>query len=127
MRFIARFSLQLKWYDWRVTFYNLKASNDNFNYVGRDDFNFLWLPRIIFANSVDEASLLFDDLSSMISKRKGPPTLNSHEEIQENECFDGERNPLVYNRTYELELECSFKLEKYPFDYQSCFIDVSKL
>jgi hypothetical protein len=22
-------------------------------------------------------------------------------------------------------LECNFKLEKYPFDYQSCFIDVS--
>jgi hypothetical protein len=127
MKFIARFSLQLKWYDWRVTFYNLKASKDNFNYVGKYDLYSLWLPRMIFGNSVNEASLLFDDLSSVISKRKGSPTLNSANEIQETESFEGESNPFVYNRTYELELECIFKLEKYPFDYQTCFIDVSMI
>jgi hypothetical protein len=126
MKFIAKFSLQLQWYDWRVTFYNLKGFQDNFNYIGGFDLYSLWLPRLIFANSVTDAFLKFDGLSSVISKKKGPSTFNSAEEIQENEIFDGDSNPLVYNRTYELELECNFKLEKYPFDYQSCFIDVSK-
>jgi hypothetical protein len=125
MTFKARFSLQLKWYDWRVTFFNLKASKDNFNYIGNNDLEKLWLPRLFFSNCVDEAYLQFDSLSSVISQRKGPSTLNSPEEIQENESFEGDSNPLVYNQTYELELECNFKLEKYPFDYQSCFIDVS--
>ena len=125
MTFKARFSLQLKWYDWRVTFYNLKASKDNFNFIGKFYLVDLWLPRLTFSNCVDEASLQFDDLSSVISQRKGEATLNSQEEIQENEIFDGDVNPLVYNRTYELDLECNFKLEKYPFDYQSCFINVS--
>ncbi len=125
MTFTARFSLQLKWYDWRVTFYNLKASKDNFNYVGKAELEKIWLPRLIFSNCVDEAYLQFDDLSSVISKKKGPSILNSPEEIQDNEIFEGHDNPLVYNRTYELVLACNFKLEKYPFDYQSCFIDVS--
>jgi hypothetical protein len=125
MTFTARFSLQLKWYDWRVTFYNLKLSKDNFNYIGNSDVEKLWLPRLIFSNCVNEASLKFDDLSSVISRRRGPPTFNSPEEIQETESFDGDSNPLVYNRTFELELECNFQLEKYPFDYQRCYIDVS--
>jgi hypothetical protein len=127
MTFTARFSIQLKWYDWRVTFYNLKLSKDNFNYIGNSDVEKLWLPRLIFSNCVNEAYLKFDDLSSVISKRIGPSTLNSPEEIQENESFEGDSNPLVYNRTYELELECNFQLEKYPFDYQRCSIDVSTI
>jgi tRNA U38,U39,U40 pseudouridine synthase TruA len=126
MTFTARFSIQLKWYDWRVTFYNLKDSKENFNHIGLSDLQTLWLPRLIFSNCIYEASLKYDDLSSMICQRKGPSTLSSPDEIEENESFEGDSNPMVYNRTYELELECNFHLEKYPFDYQSCFIDVSK-
>jgi hypothetical protein len=102
----------------------LKFSKDNFNYFGNSELNDVWLPRMIFANSMDEDSLKFDDLSSVIVQRKGPRTLNSYSELQENELFDGENNPFVYNRTYDLNLSCIFKLENYPFDYQNCFIEV---
>ncbi len=51
--------------------------------------------------------------------------MDSRLEIDENEIFSGERNPFVYNRTYELTLGCNFQLQNYPFDYQNCYIDVS--
>ena len=124
MTFRAKISLRLSWFDWRVNFYNLKFSNENFNYFANSDLKDAWLPRLIFGNSMNADSLKFDDLSSVIVQRKGPRTLNSFTELQENEIFDGEDNPFVYNRTYDLNLSCIFKLENYPFDYQNCFIEV---
>ena len=37
MTYKARFSLNLRWLDWRVTFHNLKQSRENFNSIGDDD------------------------------------------------------------------------------------------
>jgi hypothetical protein len=31
----------------------------------------------------------------------------------------------VYNRTYDLPFDCDFDLQAYPFDYQTCYMDVS--
>jgi hypothetical protein len=124
MTYKARFSLNLRWLDWRVTFHNLKQSRENFNSIGDDDLKKLWLPRLIFSN-FDENNLKFDTLSSVVVKRIGSPTLNLPVEVNEDEMFEGELNPFEYNRTYEMTLECNFVLEKYPFDHQDCHIDVS--
>jgi hypothetical protein len=125
MTFKARFSIHLEWNDWRVTFYNLKLSRENYDHIGTSDQQKLWLPRLIFSNSYSEAFIKFDDLSSVIIKRKGKPALNSVSEIHEEEVFDGDSNSFHYNRTYELEFNCNFELQKYPFDRQICHIDVS--
>jgi hypothetical protein len=127
MTFKSRFSLKLKWLDWRVTFYNLKESPVNFNSLGDDDLKTLWLPRLIFSNSLDEKYLNFDSLSSVFVQRIGSPTISLPTEVNEDEIFDGEVNPFIYIRTYEMTLECSFDLENYPFDHQNCHIDVSKI
>jgi len=125
MTFRVKFSVQIIWFDWRVNFNNLKLSKENYNFFANSDLSNVWLPRLIFLNSMDENSLKFDDLSSVIVQRKGPRTLNSYSELQENEIFDGENNPFVYNRTYDMNLSCIFKLENYPFDFQNCFIEVT--
>jgi hypothetical protein len=125
MTYQARFSLNLRWVDWRVTFYNLKQSRVNFNYIIGDDLNKLWLPTLIFSNSKDENYLKFDTLSSVIVLRSGPSILSMPTEINEDEIYNGEINPFVYNRTYEMVLECNFELQNYPFDHQHCLINVS--
>jgi hypothetical protein len=127
MTYKAKFSLNLRWLDWRVTFYNLKQSRQNFNYIGEDNLKTLWLPRIIFSNSENEKYLQFDALSSVIVQRIGPPTLSLTTEVNEDETFSGEMNPFVYNRTYEMTLECNFDLQNYPFDFQHCQIIVSNI
>ena len=40
--------------------------------------------------------------------------------LQENEVYDGEENPLVFSRIYALDLHCTFQLQDYPFDDQHC-------
>ena len=125
MTYKARFSLNLKWFDWRVTFYNLEQLMVNYNYIGADDLAKLWLPRLIFSNSENENYLKFDALTSVIVQRIGSPKLNSPTNINEAEIYDGGSNPFVYNRSYEMTFECNFDLEKYPFDHQNCHINVS--
>jgi hypothetical protein len=126
MTYKARFSLSLKWLDWRVTFYNLKQSRENFNSVGDDNLKSLWLPRLIFSNSEDEKYLNFDTLASVFVQRIGSPIMSLPSEINEDEIFDGLINPFFYNRTYEMILECNSELQNYPFDHQHCQINVSK-
>jgi hypothetical protein len=46
-------------------------------------------------------------------------------ELSEIESFQGNENPLIYKRTFELDLHCSFDLHWYPFDTQTCLIIVS--
>ena len=126
MTYGASFNLKLIWFDWRVLFYNLKSFKENYNYIAKNDLETIWLPRIIFSNSVKQDFLKFDDISSVIVQRKGLPIPNIAEEIHEDETFEGLTNPIVYNRAYDLGFNCDFDLKKYPFDYQNCFIDVSK-
>lgn len=125
MTFKTRFFIKIAWLDWRLVFANLKKSSENFNYLSNEDEKKIWLPGLIFGNSIIETNLKYDDFSTVFVSRKGNPAPNSMTELYENEIFKGEENPLVYKRTYELELSCTFQLEKYPFDYQICYIDVS--
>ena len=127
MTYGASFNLKLIWFDWRVLFYNLKSFKENYNYIAKNDLETIWLPRIIFSNSVKQDFLKFDDISSVIVQRKGLPIPNTAEEIHKDETFDGLTNPIVYTRAYDLKFSCDFDLRKYPFDYQNCFIDVSKI
>ena len=89
----SRFSLQLRWYDWRVTFVNLKAFKDNFNSLGLEEMERIWKPKMIFTNSVEEASLVYDAMSSIFVQRQGESSPNPLSEIHENEIFTGIQEP----------------------------------
>jgi len=65
-------------------------------------------------------------LAYSVTEKKSFITLTlDPNEVEENEEFDGSQNPFVFERFYDLSLRCSFEFIKYPFDHQSCFIDVS--
>lgn len=85
----------------------------------------IWLPHLIFSNSIKDAHIEFDKLSSVTVRREGTSVPNPTEELFENELYRGMENPLIYKRTYDLDLQCQFQLRVYPFDSQTCFIDVS--
>ena len=77
--------------------------------------------------SILEVQLTNDDLSFLMVKQETPPTLNSDEQLQENYIYDGETNPLVYEKYLDLNLRCNYEFLKYPFDQQQCSILVSFL
>ena len=47
------------------------------------------------------------------------------EEIDEREIFKGSENTLKMNQTYTHEFQCIFDLRKYPFDAQTCSIELT--
>ncbi len=118
--------MKLTWYDWRVVFFSLKSSRENYDHLGKSDLDQLWLPQLIFSNCATETSLKFDEFSSVVVKRNQTPMISKQEEIYEDEIFQGDSNPFVYKRSYELDLECNFGIQNYPFDYEECFIEVRK-
>ena len=44
--------------------------------------------------------------------------------VNEDEIFQGEENPIVYKRFYEMIINCEMELQQYPFDNQTCSIGV---
>ena len=47
------------------------------------------------------------------------------EEVDEREIFEGLENTLTMEQTYTHQFQCSFELEQYPFDRQTCSIDMT--
>ena len=124
MVYTARFSLVLTWFEPRIKFYNLKNFSINFNYLNKKELEKIWSPRLIFSNAVSKTGLLLDEFSSVVVLNQEGSKPNSPEELFENEVFKGSGNPLSYQRIYELELQCDFDLNWFPFDYHHCFINV---
>ena len=53
----------------------------------------------------------------------GTPT--GLETVDKTELFKGEENSLVMFQTYTHDFQCSFDLKKYPFDTQTCSIEMA--
>ena len=46
------------------------------------------------------------------------------EEVDEREIFKGSENRLILRQTYTHEFQCVYELDNYPFDKQTCSIDI---
>ena len=47
------------------------------------------------------------------------------EEVDEREIFEGSENTLTMNQTYTHQFQCLFDLRNYPFDRQTCSIEMA--
>lgn len=124
MTFKVSFLISLKWYDNRITFYNLNKDTAGENNVGHNLALDIWIPKLMFGNSLVETQIKNDGFSFIEVLREGNPTVNSPNELNANEMYDGAENPFVYKRIYTLDLNCEIELEDYPVDYQTCYISV---
>jgi len=95
------------------------------NQVAHLSANTIWIPRVIFGNSLTEVQIQNDGFCSIEILRRGEPKLHNENELHANEVFDGSSNPFIYKRIFNLDFSCDFELELYPVDYQECFIEVS--
>jgi hypothetical protein len=114
-------------YDWRLAFENLKDNANQQNVIDEEERKKIWIPNLVFENSLRDAFIQIDDLSSLKVMREGQPRLSLNQYLQENEEFLGANNPLVYSRNYDLPLWCEFELHYFPFDHQQCYLTVSYL
>jgi hypothetical protein len=66
------------------------------------------------------------DLSTLLVKLKHDPESKFNFPLQEHEEFEGVLNPLAFESSYKMELDCDFDLHLFPFDTQMCKISVSQ-
>ena len=61
---------------------------------------------------------LYSSIQSLIAR-------SGVDEVDEREIFEGSENALTMNQTYTHEFQCNFDLRRYPFDRQTCSIDMT--
>jgi hypothetical protein len=113
-------------FDWRLTFVNLKKDERRKNIIGPEEREKIWVPNLVFDNSVEDVQISNDPFSSLIVNDTGNSTIIFNGNLQEDKQYDGSDNGIMYSRVYKMKLLCSFEQQKYPFDSQTCFIKVNK-
>ena len=118
--FNAKIQLIIKWKDYRLTFINLFKSG---NIVEKDTKQEIWIPPLRFTNAPIEL-LINDEQTSISILRKGGYQLNDITDLHEARIYKGSENELKYSRNYEMDFKCSYNLVLYPFDTQTCTINM---
>ena len=125
MKFTCKLELEVKWKDWRITFNHLKARG---NVLSSQKAQSLWIPDLVFFNSRDSDE---DDIdiesgkNQQISiKREGEGKWLDISNVMEEKVYKGKENSIVFNALYVNQFQCDYNLRKYPFDTQTCTIDL---
>jgi hypothetical protein len=92
--------------------------------VGDNERKEIWIPNLIFDNSVKEMLVKNDEFSALTILLNGTGLQETNEYLQENIQYKGSENFLRYSRTYMMDLSCEFEEHNYPFDSQTCSIKV---
>ena len=124
-----QFSIFLKWIENRATYQNLKKDR-SLNALTPEDINLLWLPKVIYENTDQKESTRLGDGNwewdtNVVVERSSNGTPAGLESVDETDLFLGEEHSLVLFQTYTHEFQCIFNLQKYPFDMQTCSIDMA--
>jgi hypothetical protein len=64
---------------------------------GNEEIDQIWIPKLIFTNSLEQTVFFIDGSSSLTIQREGDPYLPSSDELAENLYYYGSENPLLYN------------------------------
>ena len=119
----AEFTVTLKWKDERLRFNNLRAES-NMNPIRPAETEKIWFPEFYFDNTREKVKNIIDDSAVLRVLRNGSGSLSSSEDTENKLIFRGGENWLQYQRFYSQIFHCDFYLHWYPFDIQTCYLDI---
>ena len=125
MTFGSELILCLEWYDDRVVFFNLKGK-DLTNLIKYKNAKDIWIPPLIFNNSKQNMMVILDETSDLFVNKRSSAKMTKRSWINENYFYKGSDNLFVYRLAYEMTHSCQYDLHRYPFDTQTCQIEVIK-
>ncbi len=117
--FNARFWLDMKWSDSRVTFNNIQHQKET--QLTKEDMDKLWLPALNFEVTPKISRTTRDDALIMkvtgYNKRPQFDLTKLHDDINR---YTGADVTIEASRLYNEIFTCEFQLQMYPFDSQIC-------
>ena len=123
MRFTASFILRAEWIDSRLTWNDLNTDK-YLNLPSSSKKDLFWVPKIIFGNSENSVEIPTDSKAKILIAMKGNLTMSDQFNLQETAFYSGADNPVIYSREFDLDFKCFFILTYFPFDSQTCTIEL---
>ena len=121
--FAVKFTINLQWYDKRLRFNNLRSPPE-IDTLQPNEVDRIWFPFFIFENTNKKEKSLLDSMSSLKVVKLGDGKLNDDTDTENKYVFNGKDNPIEYFRFYSQIFECEYSLHWYPFDTQTCYLDM---
>ena len=120
-RFKVEFEVNLRWYDSRLSFNNLREDKGT-NSMGPDEKISIWFPSFVFFNTQQKLESIVDGKSLISVERNGEGTLADSTFTEAKLVYKCKENPIVYERLYNEYFTCDYQMPWYPFDTQKCKI-----
>ena len=118
-----KFKISLQWSDARITFYNIKP-DEKLNSLSLEEQLSIWTPTIVFWNTEKQLRTVNDETTFASIGKNGSGSTIGKEINEDIEEYAGAENPITIHRVYSIEFFCEYDMRWYPFDQQTCFINM---
>ena len=118
-----KFLLRMAWVDARLDFFNIKL-DETMNVISLDELNRIWLPIIVFHNTEEGQITINDGKSFATINRTGQGTGSDQSISEDIDIYKGSENSISMSRLYNIDFFCDYDMRWYPFDAQTCFMDM---
>ena len=118
-----KFNLRMEWVDARLEFYNIKL-DETMNVVTIEELERIWLPIIVFDNTESDQRSILDGKSFATIKRMNKGVGSDSTFSEDIDIYKGSENTITMSRLYNIEFFCDYDMRWYPFDAQTCFMDM---
>lgn len=119
-----KFRFVMEWYDHRLKFNNLKHRRFS-NALTYDEIKSLWIPHLLFSNTQNNDATKATKETVLTINREGNFTSSTPDVLEEVNIFEGWENRITFETAYTKAFQCEYHLELYPFDMQTCTVEVT--
>lgn len=121
-RITTDYDLNLKWYDPRLIFRDLKA-DETFNDLSAENKMIIWSPKVDVPNALGQvkSQMTNDEFTSVSLIKENEENLPEDFSLSnEARLFSGDKNAVLLKRKFSQDHACNFNLFYFPFDTQVC-------
>ena len=119
-------TLSRVWYNTQLTFLNLKNDSTK-NVLSSEEKDLMWIPWTVFDNIESIKDYLRTDANDILTIEANDNftyRLDDKTNMKRTRLFTGSENIIRFTRQFSIKFICNFDLKFYPFDEQTCYLEM---